>query len=518
MKSFKKILRKPVFWVVVVILVIVLPMIFFGSPSQETYDYTEASRGRLAQEVSVTGSVQPIEGVNLAFEQSGRVKRVAVGVHDEVYRGEPLVLLEANDLYADLTEAQANLEAEEAKLSELKRGPTDYEIKVKRAELDEAEQDLVNEYDDVEATSEDAYAQADDAVRTKTAELFRKTTDSYTLEYNACNSTAENQAGFYRFKSETVLNDWRAGLDSLEENSTWDDLDDALDLAQANLLEISRFLNYVGDTLVVGCELSDSDISTYRGKIGTARDNVSAALTAVNTLEQGIASEKSAVSRTERELEEILAGSSVEEIAFQEAAVKKASAQVSNINVQIEKTILRAPFSGKVTKVDADLGEIVDAYDPVVSVISSSGFKIEVNIPEVDVSKVGAGDKARVTLDAYGDGVVFMAEVITIDLAETVIEGISTYGATLEFEEPDERIKSGMTANVDVVTGMREDVIYVPQRAVIEEDGKKFVRILYDGTAERREVVTGLEDSLGNVEIMEGVDEGEKVVIFINEN
>jgi len=101
-------------------------------------------------------------------------------------------------------------------------------------------------------------------------------------------------------------------------------------------------------------------------------------------------------------------------------------------------------------------------------VISESGFKIEVNIPEVDISKVEVGDLAEVTLDAYGNDAMFNAEVITIDLAETVIEGVSTYGATLEFKEPDERVKSGMTASVDIVTGAREDVVYIPQRSVIQ--------------------------------------------------
>ncbi len=270
--------------------------------------------------------------------------------------------------------------------------------------------------------------------------------------------------------------------------------------------------------MTVGCELTGSTVSAYRLKISTARDNINTSLSEINTLEQGIALKEVTLNKEEREFDKLLAGASEEELAIQQAAVNRAEASVDNIKAQIEKAILRAPFSGKVTKVDAERGEVADAYKEIVSVISESGFKIKVNIPEVDISKVKIGDLAEVTLDAYGNDVVFNAEVITIDLAETVIEGVSTYGATLEFKEPDERIKSGMTANVDIVTGAREDVVYIPQRSVIQEDGRKFVRVLKDEEVEEREVVLGMKDSMGNIEVKEGIEEGEKVVIFINES
>jgi len=96
------------------------------------------------------------------------------------------------------------------------------------------------------------------------------------------------------------------------------------------------------------------------------------------------------------------------------------------------------------------------------------------------------------------------------------VEGVPTYKTTLQFIEEDGRIKSGMTANMDILTEQREKVIAIPQRAVFTKEGKKLVRVLdnSDGISER-EVKTGIRGSSGKVEILEGLAEGEKVVTFM---
>ena len=94
-----------------------------------------------------------------------------------------------------------------------------------------------------------------------------------------------------------------------------------------------------------------------------------------------------------------------------------------------------------------------------------------------------------------------------------MVEGVSTYKVTLEFFEEDEKIKSGMTADLDIKTDKRSGVVYVPQRAVITQDGEKFVQVLGGGQVKEVPVKTGLRGSDGRVEIMEGVKEGDKVVV-----
>ncbi|MDO8559015.1 MAG: efflux RND transporter periplasmic adaptor subunit, partial [bacterium] len=188
-----------------------------------------------------------------------------------------------------------------------------------------------------------------------------------------------------------------------------------------------------------------------------------------------------------------------------------------NYQAQISKTIIRSPINGTITGQDAKVGEIISADVSLVSIISAGNFEIEANIPESDIAKVKIGDNAQVTLDAYGQDVVFQVKVLKIDPAETVIEGVPTYKVTLYFNEKDDRLKSGMTANIDIFTAEVKDVIAIPQRAILSDNGKKTVKIIKGKDIQEIEVKIGLKGTDGNAEILQGLNEGDKVITFIKE-
>jgi HlyD family secretion protein len=175
--------------------------------------------------------------------------------------------------------------------------------------------------------------------------------------------------------------------------------------------------------------------------------------------------------------------------------------------------MLFSPIGGIVTKQEAKRGEIVSPGIIVVSVMSDKNFQIETNVPEADIAKISVNNTAKVTLDAYGDSVNFDAKVIKIDPAETVVEGVSTYKVTMEFIKEDERVKSGMTANIDILTEQKNGVLSVPQRAVVDKSGSKFVKILQsDGNVKEVTVKTGLKGSNGDIEVTDGLHAGDKVI------
>ena len=211
-----------------------------------------------------------------------------------------------------------------------------------------------------------------------------------------------------------------------------------------------------------------------------------------------------------------MAGTVSEQITAQEAQVKQTEAKKQNIQAQLTKTAIRSPINGIITNQDTKVGEIISANTAIVSVISEANWEIKTDVPEADIAKIEIGDKAKLTLDAYGEDVKFSATVILIDPAETVIEGVSNYKVTLHFDEKDERIRSGMTANLDILTAEKENVIAIPQRAVISKNGDKIVRILKDDeTIEEVNVITGIRGSYGNIEIIKGISEGDRVIIFM---
>ncbi len=501
------------------------------------------ARADIRQEVSITGSVKPAEDVSLAFETSGKIARVNVKVNDRVASGDVLAELDRGELNAQLASAQASvasalalqrqyqaaLDAQQAKLDELKRGTRPEQIAVKQAELAKADQDLANYFNSVRDTVSDAYTSADDAIRVKIASLFQGSrTTSFSLTYQPCDYQAGTDASNLRMESDLSLVSWQAQIQSLSASVDKFAAEQALGTAKKSLELYLRTLERIYDTLQTNCSLSAANLTAYQSAVNTARASVVSALSTVNTLSQNIAAQDATVSRIRQELNLLLAGNDPQQISAQEAAVRQAAANldsqtaqvkvseanVQNIAAKISKTAIRAPFAGIVTSQDAKLGAIVAANSPIVSLITDSQYEIEANVPEVDIGKISISDSAAITLDAYGNDVEFQASIASIDPAETVIQGVIYYKVTLVFSQADARLKSGMTANVTILTDKRDNVLAIPARAVVEENSKSYVSVALDGDParlERREVTLGLRGTGGLVEVTQGLSEGDRI-------
>ena len=209
------------------------------------------------------------------------------------------------------------------------------------------------------------------------------------------------------------------------------------------------------------------------------------------------------------ELSLLNAGTAIEVIAAQEARVLAAQGE-------LRKHKIFSPISGTVTKVDAVTGEFANTATPLLSIISDRSFEMEANVPEADIAKIKVGDQARITLDAYGSDVIFQGRVVAINPAETIIDNVPTYKVTLHFTKNDSRIKSGMTANIDVATASRTNAIFIPARALITRDGRKFVTVMNaDETTAETEITVGLKGSDGSIEVLSGLAEGLRILTTV---
>ncbi|NQU83864.1 MAG: biotin/lipoyl-binding protein, partial [Parcubacteria group bacterium] len=138
MKKFFK--KKIVIISIVAIVALIIGGYFYNKSTQKIeYDFIVLKKGELTQEVSVTGQVKPAESVDLAFERSGRVSRVNVQIGDNVTVGQLLTSLSNGELASDLLRAQANLEAEQARLSEIEAGTRPEELQQVRTDVSNAE-------------------------------------------------------------------------------------------------------------------------------------------------------------------------------------------------------------------------------------------------------------------------------------------------------------------------------------------------------------------------------------------
>lgn len=494
--------KKQWIWVGVVGTFLILGyFIFTGKKDTALPNTATIKRGTVLQEVSVTGRAKPSTVVDLGFEKTGRIAGVYAQVGQHVGAGALLAEVESSSAQGSLLEA-------EARLAELKRGSRPEELVVKKAELAKYTQDLDNAYGGVVDTLNDAFAKSDDALHTKTTGIFSGfKTSSYQYTFSICDSQLSLTGEWLRYTTELDLDLWRSETAVLSANPTHTELDTALAQGGKHLNQILTFLGSVSRALTLDCTVSNTAYDTYRTNINTARTNITTALAAVNTKKQSIATLALTVAKVRDELSLLEAGTASEVIAAQEARVLSARGELAKYRIV-------APISGIVTKAEAKTGESATVGTTAFSVISDASFEIEANVPEADIAKIKQGDMARITLDAYGSDVFFEGRVSAIDPAETIIDNVPTYKTTLHFTKDDQRIKSGMTANIDIRTAVRENTLFAPERAIITQNGQKLIRtIAPDGTTTDVAVTVGLKGSDGSIEVLSGIAEGTTIVM-----
>ena len=138
---------------------------------------------------------------------------------------------------------------------------------------------------------------------------------------------------------------------------------------------------------------------------------------------------------------------------------------------------ITAPFDGTVTDIDALSGDQVMAGTYAVRIDDLSRMLVDVDVPEVDINQIEIGQNVRMSFDAI-QGEQYNGKVVQVAQVGTVKQGGVDFTVTIELIDPDELVRPGMTAAVNVVTYELEDVLLVPNRAVQREDGKQVVYIL----------------------------------------
>lgn len=515
---FSIIMRRPWLSAVVGILVISGGYFTFRSEDQSQYETITAQRADIAEEVSVTGRVQPADSVELAFEKSGRVAAIYADVGSRVRSGNMIVRLDNADLYAQLQQAEANVKAQQAKLDELKRGTRPEEMKIQEVQVQNAKTALEDAKKNVVDKVNDAYTKSEDAVRNKVDQIFSNPRSaSPQINFSGGDAVLEQQIEAIRPTLENLFTAWEQKLSGISVTS---DLEMTRQTADANLTVIKNFLEKTAlfvNSLTLNSTVSQTTLDGYKADISAARTNVNTAVTNLSAAAEKWRSAESLVTLEENELLLKQAGTVPEQITAQEAQVEQAQANVKNYQAQIAKTIIYAPINGIVTRQDAKIGQIVGVNSIVAAVISDAKYEIEANVPEADIAKISIGDRAMVTLDAYGSDMEFGASVVKIDPAETVVDGVSTYKITLQFSQDDARLKSGMTANIDIETNRSNGAIVVPQRAVQGRNSERTVDIIVQENGSEAvkstPVKVGIRGADGMIEILEGVREGDRVIV-----
>jgi HlyD family secretion protein len=510
LKRLKKLSRTTIIISIIVVIVLIGIGIVFAKSKNKAYQFVTVTRNSIVETVSVTGNTTPVSSVSLGFGSSGNISRVYFSVGDSVKQGQLLASLNTSDLSSQIKQAQANIDAQVAKLQGLQSGSRPEDIAASQASLQKAQQDLANMYASVGDTSTDSYAKANDAVRVQLGPLFTNSeTNNPKLSYQTSNSSAQTNAETQRQVVTDILNKWQGQLAVSDQSAT--SINTSLQNDVSYLVSVRKLLSNVSDTLQYAVSLSGDTLAGYKASVTAAINEVNTATKNINTASQNIASQKLIVSQLQAQLDLKKAGSTPEDIQAQQAQVKSAQAALQSVQAKLQNSQIVAPISGVITQLDAKVGQFASPGTSLISIISTNAFEIDALVSETDVGKIALNNKVSMTLDAF-PGETFTGLVSYIDPAQTTIQGVVGYKIKVNFDNVDSRMKSGLTVNLDITTRQKENVLILPQYAILQNDEGTFVETVENGVTKDVPITLGLQDQEGNVEITSGVTEGEQVL------
>lgn len=511
------------------------------------YKLFTVQKGNIFQEVSASGKVESPTAVDLRFKNSGKLVILNAKIGDEIHTGQILAKQSTLQIDAQISEMQAGIDIQKAKLDQLQSGAslediaitetslTNAEVSVKNAqqyvenEKNKASTDLENIYGDVMDVISSAIIKNEDAINKQTDEMFDNDSSSYPkLTFSTVDFQAGTDSEWKRIAvgKELVENRNEFGNLSLDYIA----LDEALIKTKNHLILSEGFIIRLSDAVQGAVGLSQSTINTYKSNLNVSRSNINAAIVSINNQKQLIAAQKitnqknidfaenslktaeGSVKIFQNQLALKKAPARLSDIALYEAQIRQAEAQKQKIQAQREDLIIFAPSSGLVTNVNGEVGETIGPDKSIISFAAGDTFQIKLNVVEDSIVNVKIGQEARVMFDAI-EKHEFGGKVVAIDPAGTVVGGTVYYRTTILFDKNDERIRSGMTANVWIKTATSEKTLFVPVGAVKIEGDKKYVYILEQKELLKVEVHTGIKNKTGMIEIISGLSEGIQVII-----
>src|SRR5471030_2280638 len=172
------------------------------------------------------------------------------------------------------------------------------------------------------------------------------------------------------------------------------------------------------------------------------------------------------------------------EVDVATANIQMAQAQLARAQADLDNSVIRSPIDGVIIKRTVDLGQTVAASftTPTLFQIAQdlTKMQIDTSVSEADVGALKDGQAARFVVDAYPDK-EFDARMRQFRLAANVVQNVVTYNVVLDVDNSEELLKPGMTAQVRLLVGNRQQVLRIPTAALrfrlsdeeIEKQAKK---------------------------------------------
>jgi RND family efflux transporter MFP subunit len=287
-----------------------------------------------------------------------------------------------------------------------------------------------------------------------------------------------------------------------------DDTDYKLEVATAEEARIKALADYalmqLSESSLTPSKASEKDtkiISNAKTKWEEAEENYKKGLISKRELEH---------IRKEYDLAKIMAGLSREEVASSQVGLKRAEIALEKAKRNLEKTEIRAPFSGIVTDVEAVEGEMMNRGKSLFKLVDLSTIKLEAKVLESEIGLIDIAREAWVVFPAYPDK-SFVGKISAI--SPIVDSDTKTCTVMIHLANPEKLVKDGMYAQVRIDSQIFENRLIVPQEAILEREGRKLIFLIENKRSKWIYIRTGVE----NEEYAEILSESEGGLLMVKE-
>ncbi len=477
-----------------------------GGPGAEQTEMetAEAFIGSLSAGATASGELRPLREASISAATPARVTDVFVRVGDEVATGDPLLQLSTDDLEFSVANAAQTVRLREASLADLLDEPDTAELAAAEAGVTTARIELDDLLDGV-TPEEIAIAEAN--LRAAEAALGSASAELNNVQTSVTSAQIE-QARAAVYSAEQQL---RAAQDANEE-LTNAATDQTLRQAQQQVASAKAQL----DALLAGPD--SGQIGAAQGSVTSAQANVENRRIELERLQTGPTAAQEAAARArlaqaEANLATLVDGPTAEDIATAEAELAQARLSLADAEDALADATITAPFPGFVAAINAQPGEIASGI--VAEIVDLSSLQTVLEVDEVDISALAPGQPVTVTLETWPNDEL-SGSVASIAPAPNNAPGsnLITYEVRLNLDPTALPVRAGMTANASILTDERDDVLLVPNAAILADraSGTFSVRRVVGDTTEEVPVTIGQRDNRYTI-ITDGLEAGDMVVI-----
>jgi HlyD family secretion protein len=442
---------------------------------------------------------------------------------------------------SDLRAAEAQLAQTRAQLQQLSAGPQASDLQVAEAQLAQAQAQLSSQHDQLSAAKTNAQLQMRQATEALTQAQSRYSSAQQNWSYaqetgrDPINTTTDPKTGK------------RIGvkLSDAQRQQYYDafvQAEAAMRSAEASVQQAMVAYDAARQAEVNGIQIAEGQVAAAQASLDKLRagadvDQLAAARAQLATAQANLDklrgeqrsgaldAAQAGVAQAAANLDRLKAGPQPSDLAIAQAQVDGAQAALDLARLNLEQATLTAPFAGTVAEVNLKPGEAPGVSEPPIVLADLSSFHVDVAVDEIDVSRLAIGQPVTLTLDAL-PGLALPGLVESIDPLATARSAVTSYQVRVTATASDQRVRSGMSTNADIVVARKPDVLLVPRRAVRSDRGRLVVDLpndqaLCERPAEQRppapeltqhEVITGLSNEQV-IEISAGLDENACVYV-----